>query len=248
MKKIIFSVYVWLLLITTALVLSLPFVIIWLFTVLFDKRLIVLHYYANFWGSLLTVLVPGWNIKLIGKEKLNSKAKIIVANHQSQEDVLLIYRLGVPFRWISKADVFKTPIYGWLMSLKGDIKVQRSNKASIKQMFIDAEKVLRKGSSITIFPEGTRSKTGYLGNFKEGAFKLAQAAEIPIVPVVIYGTGTKLIYPNGIFKGKHSVIVKILDEISYEEIKDKNTKELANKVKNLIELELNMLKLSENGN
>lgn len=248
MKTIIFSAYVYLLIITTALVFVFPFVIIWAFTVLVDKRLLILHYFANFWGSLLTVLVPGWKIKLIGKEKLNNKAKIIVANHQSQEDILLIYRLGVPFRWISKAEVFKTPIYGWLMALKGDIKLRRFSKSSIKQMFIDAEKVLRKGCIITIFPEGTRSKTGTLGKFKEGAFKLAQNAEIPIVPVVIYGTGTMLIYPNGQFKGKHKVIVKVLDEIPYEEIKGKDTSELAKQVKDMIELELNKLKLSENGN
>lgn len=244
MKKTIFSVYVYLIIIITALVLWLPFVVIWLFTVLFDKRLIILHYFANFWGSLLTILVPGWKLTMIGKEKLNNKAKIIVANHQSQEDILLIYRLGVPFRWISKAEVFKTPIYGWLMSLKGDIKLHRFSKSSIKQMFIDAEKVLRKGCIITIFPEGTRSKTGNVGKFKEGAFKLAQNVEIPIVPVVIYGTGTKLIYPNGQFKGKHKVIVKVLDEIPYEEIKGKDTGELANQVKDLIELELNKLKIS----
>lgn len=247
MMKTIFSVYVYLIMIVTALVLWLPFVIIWLFTVLFDKRLIILHYFANFWGSLLTILVPGWKLKLIGKEKLNNKAKIIVANHQSQEDILLIYRLGVPFRWISKAEVFKTPIYGWLMALKGDIKLHRFSKSSIKQMFIDAEKVLRKGCIITIFPEGTRSKTGKLGKFKEGAFKLAQNAEIPIVPIVIYGTGTTLIYPNRQFKGKHKVIVKVLDEIPYEEIKNKDTGELAKQVKNLIELELNKLKLLYNG-
>jgi 1-acyl-sn-glycerol-3-phosphate acyltransferase len=123
--------------------------------------------------------------------------------------------LGIPFRWISKAEVFRIPFYGWLMYLKGDIKLQRSSKTSIKQMFIDAEKVLRKGCVITIFPEDTRSKTGELGNFKEGAFKLAQVAQIPIVPVAIYGTGTNLVYPNDIFKGKHKITVKVLDEISY---------------------------------
>ncbi len=171
MSRIIFSVYVWLLVIIVTLVISSLFVLTWFLTALFDKKLLVLNYLANIWGSLFTLLVPGWKIKIIGKEKLNSKSKIIVANHQSQEDILLIYRLGVPFRWISKAEVFKIPIYGWCMNLKGDIKLQRSSKSSIKKMFIDSEKVLSKGCSITIFPEGTRSKTGELGNFKEGAIR-----------------------------------------------------------------------------
>jgi len=248
MSRIILSVYVWLLIVIVTIIISPIFFFVWLLTVLFDEKLVILHHLANFWGSLFTILVPSWKIEIIGKEKLNNDPKIIVANHQSQEDILLIYRLGVPFRWISKAEVFKIPFYGWLMHLKGDIKLQRSSKSSIKKMLIDAEKVLKNGCIITIFPEGTRSRTGNLGNFKEGAFKLAQNTKVPIAPVIIYGTGLHLIYPNGLFKGKHKVIVKILDEIPYLEFKDKETKEFANEVKILMESELNKLKLSDNGN
>ena len=165
MSRIIFSVYVWLLVIIVTLVISSLFVLTWFLTALFDKKLLVLNYLANIWGSLFTLLVPGWKIKIIGKEKLNSKSKIIVANHQSQEDILLIYRLGVPFRWISKAEVFRIPIYGWCMNLKGDIKLQRSSKSSIKKMFIDSEKVLSKGCSITIFPENIPEKTDFVSVF-----------------------------------------------------------------------------------
>lgn len=246
MVNIIFSIYVWLLVIAVTLVLSPIFVLIWLLTVLFDKKLVVLHYVANFWGSLFTVLVPGWKVKIIGKEKLNNKPKVIVANHQSQEDILLMYRLGVPFRWISKAEVFKIPFYGWLMHLKGDIKLQRSSKSSIKKMIIDAERILRQGCIISIFPEGTRSKTGVIGNFKEGAFKLAQDTKVPIVPVVICGTGQNLLRPNGIFMGKHKVAVKILTEIPYDEFKDKEVKKFANEVREIINQELNKLKMPEN--
>lgn len=246
MSRIFFSIYIWALIIFVTLICSPIFFLVWVLTFFFDKKLTILHYLANFWGSLFTRLVPEWKVVVIGKEKLNSNAKIIVANHQSQEDILLIYRLGVPFRWVSKAEIFKIPIYGWLMRLKGDIKLQRSSKSSIKKMLIDAEKALKNGCIITIFPEGTRSKTGNLGNFKEGAFKLAQNTNVPIVPVVIHGTGQQLIYPNGIFKGKHKAVVKILDEIPYTEIKDMQTKEVANKVKVLIEKELCQLKTSGN--
>lgn len=242
MLRILFSIYVWMLILLVTLIISPIFTIVWVLTVLFDKRLIVLHYFANFWGSLFTILVPGWKVNIIGKEKLNNKPKIIIANHQSQEDILLMYRLGVPFRWISKAEVFKIPIYGWLMRLKGDIKLLRSSKASIRKMIVDSEKVLQKGCVITIFPEGTRSKTGKLGNFKEGAFKLAFDTKVPIVPVVITGTGQKLIYPNGLFKGKHTVTMKVLDEITYSEYKNLEIKELTQKARDLIESELNTIK------
>lgn len=239
MIRIIFSIYVWLLIALATLIISPIFSLVWLFTVLFDKRLLILNYLANFWGSLFTVLVPGWKINIIGKEKLNTKTKIIVANHQSQEDILLIYRLGVPFRWISKAEIFKIPVYGWLMYLKGDIKLQRSSRSSIKKMMIDAEKVLKKKCIITMFPEGTRSKTDNIGTFKEGAFKLAQKMRVPIVPVVIYGTGHTFIYPNGTFKGRHSITIKVLDEIPYSEFGNMDPKKLTKQIRNLIQSEIN---------
>ena len=112
MSKVFFSVYVWILVLVITIVLTPIFLLIWFITAWFDKNLIILHYFGNMWGSSLTKLVPGWDVQIIGKEKLNTNPKIIVANHQSQEDILLMYRLGVPFRWISKAEVFKIPVYG----------------------------------------------------------------------------------------------------------------------------------------
>ncbi len=242
MLRFFLSVYIWLLVIVLTLVYSVIFLIIWILTVAFDKNLFVLHYFANIWGSSFTVLVPGWKIEIIGKEKLNNNAKIIVANHQSQEDILLMYRLGVPFRWISKAEVFSIPFYGWLMRLKGDIKLKRTSKSSIKKMMFDAERVLNKGFIIAMFPEGTRSKTDQIGNFKEGAFRLAQNTKLPIQPVVIEGTGQKLIYNNGMFKGKHKVTVKVLDEIPYESFKSIDIKIFANEVRAIIEKEREKLR------
>jgi len=245
MSKVFFSVYVWILVLVITIVLTPIFLLIWFITAWFDKNLIILHYFGNMWGSSLTKLVPGWDVQIIGKEKLNTNPKIIVANHQSQEDILLMYRLGVPFRWISKAEVFKIPVYGWFMYLNGDIKLQRSSKSSIKKMIVDAEKALRKGCILAIFPEGTRSKTDKLGNFKEGAFKMAQNTEVPIVPVVICGTGNKLLYPNGLFKGRHKVTVKVLDEIPYRDFKDKDSKALSQEVRTLIETEIKKIKQQE---
>jgi len=132
------------------------------------------------------------------------------------------------------------------MKLKGDIKLKRSSKASIKKMIVDAEKVLRNGSCITIFPEGTRSKSWKMGKFKEGAFKIAKEAKVPILPVAIYGTDHPFIYPNGMFKGKHKVYVKILDEIPYSYFEEKETAEIATEVKELIEKEVIALKLEAN--
>lgn len=242
MSKILFSIYVWIVVALITITLTPVLSLLWVLTVLFDKKLLVVNTFSNFWGSLFTWVVPGWKVDIIGKEKLNKNAKILVANHQSQEDIILFYRLGIPFRWVSKAEVFKIPFYGWMMQLRGDIKLQRSSKTSIKKMMFDAAKVLQKDCVIAIFPEGTRSKTGKLGNFKDGAFRLAQEIKVPIVPIVIQGTGQNLVYPNGLLRGKHHTTIKVLDEIPYESFKDMETKNLTNKVRNMIERELNLLK------
>ncbi|MCK5028563.1 MAG: hypothetical protein KAR57_02945 [Bacteroidales bacterium] len=85
MLRILFSAYVWLLIVLITLFYAPLFLLIWLLTVPFDRKLILLHYFSNMWGSSFTVLVPGWKVEIIGKEKLNrKKTKIVVANHQSQ--------------------------------------------------------------------------------------------------------------------------------------------------------------------
>ena len=238
MLRVLFSLYVWVMIMGITFIFSPIFVLTWILTALFDKKLTILHHLGNFWGSLFTILNPLWKVEISGKEKLNNKSKIIVANHQSQEDILLMYRLGVAFRWISKAEVFRIPFYGWMMQLNGDIKLKRTSKSSIRKMIIDAKKVLAKGCTIAIFPEGTRSKNGQLGNFKEGAFKLAIETQTPILPIIIQGTGQQLVYPNGLFKGKHKATIKILDEIPYSEFKDMEIKELTRNIRGLINNEL----------
>ena len=243
MLKILFSIYVWVIVLLTIVIYTPIFLVIWFLTVLFDKKLILLHYFSNIWGSSYNWFIPRWNVKVIGKENLNySSNKIYVANHQSLEDIIIIYRIGVPFRWVSKAEVFKIPVFGWLMHLKGDIKLKRSSKASIKKMMTDAEKVLKKGCSLVIFPEGTRSRNGELGNFKEGAFALAHKTQKALVPVVINGTIPNLIYSGFLFKMRHQVTVNILPEIPYDSFKDKEYKEIAEMVKNIIKDELNRIK------
>jgi len=237
-QKVLCSVYIWIIVLLTVLFLSPIFLAIWLFTFWFDKRLYFLNCFSIFWGSLYTKLIPWWNVHVVGKEKINRDTTyIIIANHQSIEDVIVMYRLGVPFRWVSKAEVFKIPVFGWLMRLKGDIKLLRTSKASIKKMIIDGEKVLRIGCNMIIFPEGTRAKDGRLGNFKEGAFRLAQKTKRSVLPVIISGTVPDILNRYGLFYGKHKVSLKVLDEIPYDKFCDLEVKDFARKTRDIFEKE-----------
>lgn len=241
--SIIRSIIIWIFIFLTIVILSPLFIIIWLLTVFFDKRLYLLSKFALFWGSLYTWLNPWWHVKVIGKEKIKKDGVyVVVANHQALEDIIVMYRLSKAFRWVSKAEVFKIPFYGWLMNLSGDIKLKRTSKASIKKMLIDGEKALNKGCTLFIFPEGTRSKNGQMGNFKEGAFKLAQLTKRSIVPVLIDGTSDNLLSKYGIFQGTHTVTLRVLDEIHHSAFQEMDTRELANFVKGKLEEERKLLK------
>ena len=135
--------------------------------------------FSAFWGSVYTWVMPPWSVKIVGREKLDMKKNyLFVSNHQSQMDILVLYRLLFPYRWVSKDSVFKLPFIGWNMALNnGDIKLKRGNKDSVRAMMASCEQLLKSNVSIFFFPEGTRSKTGILGPFKTGAFTLALNTE-----------------------------------------------------------------------
>jgi 1-acyl-sn-glycerol-3-phosphate acyltransferase len=107
-------------------------------------------------------------------------------------DILLISHLPWEMKWLSKSEFFRIPLLGWLMRLSGDVPLVRDNAKSIVTAMKECEKRLDQRVSVMIFPEGTRSSGGELGEFKDGAFKLAVTAQVPILPLVVHGTGTAL--------------------------------------------------------
>ena len=163
-------------------------VLIWLVTVLFDRRLVLLHRFTCFWASLYTWLNPLWPVTITGRENIRpGTTYVLAANHLSLLDILVLFRLFKDFKWVSKAEIFKVPLIGWNMSMNRYIRLQRGQRDSVVQMMKQAQQTLESGSSIMMFPEGTRSKSGELQRFKTGAFELALATGVPVVPIVISG-------------------------------------------------------------
>jgi 1-acyl-sn-glycerol-3-phosphate acyltransferase len=121
---------------------------------------------------------------------------IFAANHQSQFDIFVLQAfLGVDFRWLAKKELFSVPIWGPAMRRAGYIPIDRSHgRKALKSLGEAAEKI-GAGTSVIIFPEGTRSKDGKMHDFKAGAMVLALKAGVPIVPVAI--SGTYEILPKG---------------------------------------------------
>ena len=106
---------------------------VWLLTVLFDKRLVLLHYFSSFWASIYLWIMPAWSVSIEGRENIKKKTYVVVSNHQSLLDILVAFRIFFPFKWVSKAEIFKLPFIGWNMTLNRYIKLIRGDKESIRR-------------------------------------------------------------------------------------------------------------------
>jgi len=210
------SLLFWVFLALSSILLFPVAVLLWAATAPFDRRRVLLHRFTCFWASLYTWLNPAWRVEVHGREKIRRDAAyVIVANHQSLLDILVLFRLFVHFKWVSKIENFRVPCIGWNMSLNRYIKLQRGSRESVTQMMLECERTLAEGSSVMIFPEGTRSRDGCLQAFKPGAFTIAQRARAAILPIVVEGTARALPKRGFVLQGRHAIRVRVLDEIPY---------------------------------
>ncbi|WP_289020633.1 lysophospholipid acyltransferase family protein [Desulfobacter postgatei] len=202
----------------------------------FDPRRIVSNLFSAFWASVYTWAMPYWFVKIVGREKLDiRKNYVFVSNHQSQLDILVLYRLLFPYRWVSKSSVFRLPFIGWNMAFNnGDIKLKRGDKESIKAMMAECEDLLRRNISIFFFPEGTRSKDGHIGRFKPGAFILAKNTGVDIQPIAISNTNKALPKYSLTFQGHTEMTVKVLDSIPFSQFSEMAPDKIATMVRSLI--------------
>jgi 1-acyl-sn-glycerol-3-phosphate acyltransferase len=216
-RRRVLSLGFWIFLAVSSLLLFPIAALVWAVTAPFDRRLVALHRFTCFWASLYTWLNPAWPVQVIGREKIRPDvAYVMVANHQSLLDILVLFRLFRHFKWVSKIENFRIPFIGWNMSLNRYIKLRRGDRASIASMMQACERTLAGGSSIMMFPEGTRSMDGRLRAFKPGAFALAQRMRVPLLPIVLEGTGDALPKRGFVLQGRHEIRIRVLDEISPE--------------------------------
>jgi 1-acyl-sn-glycerol-3-phosphate acyltransferase len=191
--RTVLSAWSWLVL-AVVLVLWLPMVaVVRLVTMPFDpgryaagwlfRRLAVVHQTLN----------PMWRFRVRGELPPDPRRPyVVVANHESFVDILLISHLPWEMKWLSKAEFFKFPIVGWLMRMAGDIPLVRGDRESSTVAMAKARQRLDQKVSVMIFPEGTRSPSGELAAFKNGAFQLAIEAQLPVLPLAVHGARTAL--------------------------------------------------------
>lgn len=141
-------------------------------------------------GRLSSSLTPIWKFSVDGDPPadIGHKAYVVVSNHESTADPFLLSHLPWDMRWVAKQEIFNLFFLGRLMRYGGDIPLRRGDRDSVSRMMDACRATLDHGCSVMVFPEGTRSPTGELLPFKDGAFQMAIDAGVPILPLALAGT------------------------------------------------------------
>jgi 1-acyl-sn-glycerol-3-phosphate acyltransferase len=174
------------------------------------------HIMARHWAQF-TLACANTTVDVQGQENLPAGPAIYMANHSSFFDVFAVLgKLDVQFRWIVKKELFKIPLFGLAMKRVGYLSIDRGNHDKAMQSMQLAADKIRAGTSIMMFPEGTRSSDGSLAYpFKKGGFHLALKAGVPIVPIAI--TGSRDILPKHGMRISPGTITLAIDKPVYPE-------------------------------
>lgn len=220
--------------------------VVWVLALPFDRKRTVTHMMLVYQSWLFCHIMPAWKFetKWTGKE-LRGKVFVMISNHQSILDILFVNSLCLRFKWVSKIENMRVPVLGWYLRMAAYLTVDRGDRESKESMMDDAFSCLQRGTSVMFFPEGTRSPDGEIGFFKRGAFQLAISAAVPILPVVIDGTGDILPKHGLIFRNGHRVRIKVLDPVEPSGFVTDNHDELALWFSEYMKKELDKLR---NGN
>jgi len=172
--------------------------------------------FMGWWGRSV-VRLGGWRVRVEGMETLPGGGAVLVSNHQSLVDIpLLLAAFPRPVKFLAKRELGEIPLFGRAMAAAGNLFVDREDPRDAVHMLREAGTRVRGGELVVVFPEGTRSPDGSIGEFKPGAFYLAQKSGAPVVPVYIDGGNRAL--PKGSLRLRPAELrVRVLPPLSVEE-------------------------------
>ncbi len=230
------SVLFYLLFLAFTVVYFLLFCVVFVLTVAFDRKRSILHVMSRWWTRCYFGIIPSWRVKVEGRENVEpGKAYVVIVNHRSMLDILLMYVLPLEFKWVSKKEVYRWPLFGWVLWMHNDIGIERGTAGAVRKMVRQGKGWIDKGVSVIVFPEGSRSKTRQIQRFREGAFLLAQQAGAAILPCVAEGTGSAF---NGWrLNFRNRFRVRILPPVPAEVVAETRLKEMAEKMHGLMDRE-----------
>jgi len=243
---IIKSLYTWVFSVLFIVLMFPVTIIMWLMAAPFGYGSFLVHRWLSWQGRVMIRVSPLWKLKITGRENyVPGTNYVIISNHQSLLDIPVVKCLKLDYRWISKLENFRVPVLGQSMHLAGYISITRGNKESVVKMMEQSERVLKKGESLFIFPEGTRSPDRQIKRFKSGAFRLALETGTPILPVIIDGTGAVLPRKGIIFSSGYILKMQILKPILTDEFMSDDPDKLAMEVQKMMTGALEELRQDE---
>ncbi|OPY69889.1 MAG: 1-acyl-sn-glycerol-3-phosphate acyltransferase [Syntrophorhabdaceae bacterium PtaU1.Bin034] len=163
----------------------------------FDPKGERIHGIARFWARIC-LKVAGISVSVEGAHRICEPPYLLMSNHQSALDIfVLLAAMPVSFKFIAKRELFLIPFFGWAIKRAGYISIDRENPREALKAIEEAVRRMRDGTTVLIFPEGTRSRDGKLLPFLKGGFSLASRAAVPVAPLAIIGSNP--LQPPGCF-------------------------------------------------
>lgn len=169
----------------------------------------------RWWGRSI-VRIGGWPVRVEGLGHLPPGGAVLAANHQSLVDIpLFIAAIPREVRFLAKRELGRIPVFGRAMTKAGNLLVDREDARDAVRLIRAASEWMNRGRMVVVFPEGTRSSNGTIGEFKTGAFFLAQKTGVPLVPVFIDGGRSALPKGSLLFRPS-ALVVRVLPPITGE--------------------------------
>ncbi len=235
LKRLMLSLAIWCSTLLLTLTLFLLMLLVTALTFPLDPKHQLQHSLCYLWSDALIALNPYWHITVHGRKNINpGHIYVIVANHQSLLDIVMLFQLRIQFKWIAKDSLFRIPVLGWCLSLARHVCIKRGSLSSIRRLNRQASDWLDAGISMMYFPEGTRSSSGKVLKFHNGAFKLALKKQVPILPVAIQGTATAMPKHGFIFNPGGAISINVLPPLEYTDFTIGNLETLKHTVKDQI--------------
>jgi len=211
---------------------------------LFDRD--PLHLRTGRWfrrlGRALAKVNP-WRLHISGAGNVDARqVYVVVSNHQSLADIPVITHIRMDTKWLAKAELFRMPIVGWLMRMAGDVPVERTDRRKAAQALIQCARYLRQGCSLVFFPEGTRSRDGEIQPFNDGPFQLAIRERLPVLPLVVDGSGAALPRSSWIFGPIQDIHLHVMPPVAVDGWNVKQSSELKDRVRDSMIAELQRMR------
>jgi 1-acyl-sn-glycerol-3-phosphate acyltransferase len=220
LMRTILSVWSWSALVVLVVIWTPMVAVVRLVTMPFDRGAYSAGYAFRRIAVVHQALTPQWRFHTSGElpsdmHRPDRRPYVVVSNHESFVDILLISHLRTEMKWMSKIEIMKIPAVGWMMRMVRDIPLTRGDSTSGAAALAASADRLESGVSVMVFPEGTRSNTGEMRKFRAGAFRIAIDGQYPILPLAVHGTRDAL-RKNDWRLGDADAEVRVLEPISTE--------------------------------